>query len=117
MSTTLESPGVTREPTTRDRVVDGCREAAHLSHEAKLLKSLAKDTMEEAVHAVKVGFRRSARKLEDLKDDATTRVRRRPLAAVGAAFGIGVGLGAVAVWMTRAGTRVKARTADGESRD
>ena len=105
MSTTLENPGVTRDPITKDRVVDGCREAAHLSHEAKLLKSLAKDTIEEAVHAVKVGFRRNARRLEDLKDDATTQVRRRPLAALGAAFGVGVGLGAVAVWMTRAVTR------------
>jgi len=117
MATTLENTDVSPESTTTDRVVEGCRQAAHFSHEAKLLNSLAKDTLEEAVHAAKVELRRKVRKLEDLREDAVTQVRRRPLAAVGAAFGIGLGVGALAIWMARAVSRMTARTADGEPRE
>jgi hypothetical protein len=84
------------KPSVTDCALDKVRQAAHLSHEAKLLKSLTVDAIEGSVHAAKVGLKRSARQLEDLKDETVTRVRRRPLRFLFAAFGIGVGLGLAA---------------------
>ena len=48
-------PNVEAHPTVRDRVLDGCRQAAHVSHEARLLKSVAEDLVEDGV------YRREAR--------------------------------------------------------
>jgi hypothetical protein len=91
-----EFPETAVKPSATDRTLDALRQAAHLSHEAELLKSMTADAVEDAVHAAKVGLKRGTRRLEDLKDEAVTRVRRRPLAFVIAAFGIGMGLGLVA---------------------
>jgi hypothetical protein len=40
-------------PTAGDRVVDACRQAADLSHEVRLLKSVTKDAIEDGVHTTR----------------------------------------------------------------
>lgn len=99
---TVETPEVEQDPTVGDRVVDACRQAAHLSHEARLLKSVAADTIEDGVHAAKRTIKSVQRRVEevgDLKDEAIHRVKRQPLQAVGAAFGIGLALGLAVGWI------------------
>lgn len=101
---TVETPKIEHEPTISDRAVDACRQAAHISHEARLLKSVAEDAIEEGVHAANRAIksvRRRVEELGDLKDAAAYRVKRSPLAAVGAAFGVGLVLGVALTWMAR----------------
>ena len=99
---TVETPQAEQKPTVGDRVVDAWRGAAHMSHEARLLKSVAEDAIEDGVHAAKRAIKSVQRRVEelrDLKDEATYRVKRRPLQAVGAAFGIGVAVGVAVGWI------------------
>lgn len=98
-------------PTTRDRVIDAARQAAHVSHEAQLLKSLTADAVEDGVHAVKrvvKSVKRGVEELADLKDEAAHRVKRQPLGAVGLALGVGLMLGMAVGWV---GGRVGRRKA------
>jgi ElaB/YqjD/DUF883 family membrane-anchored ribosome-binding protein len=91
-------PTVEEHPTIRDRVLDGCRQAAHVSHEARLLKSVAQDAIEDGLYAAKravKSVRRRAEDIGDLKDEAIHRLKRRPLLAVTSALGVGVALGLV----------------------
>lgn len=100
----VETPEIEPRPTARDRAVDACRQAAHVSHEARLLKSVAEDAIEDGVHAAKRAIKSAQRRVGDLKDEATYRVKRRPLQAMGAAFGIGLVLGLATGWIAhRAG--------------
>jgi ElaB/YqjD/DUF883 family membrane-anchored ribosome-binding protein len=85
-----------------DRIVDAARSAAHLSHEARLLKSVAEDAIEDGIHAAKRGVKQVQRRVEDLadlKDDAIRAVKRQPVAAVAASFGVGIALGAAFGWL------------------
>jgi len=100
---TSEAPGNTNR---RERIVDVCRQAAHLSHEARLLKSLATDAIEDGVHAAERAItlaKRRAEKLADFKDEAVHRVRRQPLRALGIALGAGLVLGVAVGWISRLG--------------
>lgn len=87
-------------PSIAHRVAQGARYAIHLSHEARAVKSLAEETIEDGVHAarrsVEKGMRRSIEMLEDLKDEGTMYVKRQPLKAVAlvASVALMVGLGA-----------------------
>jgi ElaB/YqjD/DUF883 family membrane-anchored ribosome-binding protein len=90
------------EPTVRDRVVDACRSAAHLSHEARFLKSVAEDAVEDGVHAAKRAMKSVRRRVEalgDFKDEAVHQVRRQPFVAVAAAAGAGVLFGMAVGWL------------------
>jgi ElaB/YqjD/DUF883 family membrane-anchored ribosome-binding protein len=92
------------EPTVRDRVIDACRHAAHVSHEARLLKSLAADAVDDGVHAAKRAMksvRHGVEELGDLRDEAAHRVKRQPLWAVGIALGIGLVSGFALGWIGR----------------
>lgn len=106
---TVETPKVDQTPTGGDRVVDACRQAAHISHEARLLKSVAEDAIEDGVHAAKRAVKSIQRRIEefgDLKDEAIHQVKRQPLQAVGAAFGAGLALGLAVGWIAcRTGRR------------
>jgi hypothetical protein len=98
----VETPGLEQKPTARDRVVDACRHAAHISHEARLIKSVAEDAIEDGVHAVKraiTSVRHRVEELGDLKDGALRRVKRQPLQAMAAAFGIGLAAGVAVGWI------------------
>jgi ElaB/YqjD/DUF883 family membrane-anchored ribosome-binding protein len=106
----VEIPGVDRQSTVGDRLVDACRQVAHMSHEARLLESVASDAIEDGVHAtrraIKSARRRVSDNLTDIKDEAIHCVKRRPVQAVGTAFGAGLALGAAAVWIAgRCGRR------------
>jgi len=85
-----------------DRIVDAARVATHVAHEARLLKTVAADTLEEGVHAAKRTMKAVERRVEqfgDLKDEAVHRVKRQPLLAIGAAFVVGLTCGVVAGWI------------------
>lgn len=88
--------------TVADRVVDAARHAAHFSHEARLVKSMAEDAIEDGVHAAKRAMKRARRgveRLADLKDETALCVKRQPFRAVGTALGAGLVIGAVAGWI------------------
>jgi ElaB/YqjD/DUF883 family membrane-anchored ribosome-binding protein len=101
---TVETPELEQKPTVGDRVVDACRQAAHLSREARLLKSVAKNAVEDGVYAAKraiESIQRRVEHVEDLRDEAIHRVKRQPLRAVGAVFGVGLALGFAVGWIAR----------------
>lgn len=104
MTSTTAATEAEKAPTVRDRVLDAFRQTAHASHEARLLKSLAADAVDDAVHAAKRAMKsvkRGVEELGDLRDEAAHRVKRQPLSAVGLALGVGVVLGLVVGWITR----------------
>lgn len=82
-----------------DGVIDAARHAAHLSHEARAVKTLAEDAIEECVHAARRAVRRTIAKLKDFKDESVHQVKRQPLKAISVAAGGGLVLGLVAGWM------------------
>ena len=82
-------------PTARERVVDAVGRAAHVAHEARLLKTLATDAVEDGVHAARRAVTRGAREIEDLRDAAAYRVKKAPLASIALAAGVGMLLGIV----------------------
>jgi len=101
---TVDSADVEPKTTVRERIVDACGQAAHVSHEARVLLSVAEDTIEDGVRAARravKSVRRRAEEIEDFKDEAIHRVKRQPLRAVGAAFGTGLAIGFVAGFVVR----------------
>ena len=103
-SATVETSEAASHVSNRDRVVDACRQSAHLSHEARLLKSLAVDAVEDGVYATKramTSLKRSVEELADFKDEAVHRVKRQPLRTMGIALGSGLVLGLAAGWIGR----------------
>ena len=102
-SATSETPEAASVSIT-DRAIDACRQAAHFSHEAKLLKSLAADAVDDGIHAARRAVRsvrRGVEQLADLKDEAVHRVKRQPLKAVSVAVGAGLVLGLAIGWIGR----------------
>ena len=100
-SATVET-SETNSASVCNRVVDACRQASHPSHEARLLKSLATDAVEDGVHAAKraiTSVKRRVEDLEDLKDEAVHRMKRQPLRTVGIALGVGLVLGVAISWI------------------
>jgi ElaB/YqjD/DUF883 family membrane-anchored ribosome-binding protein len=106
MSTAIAEPK-TQPVDLPGRAADAVRHAAHFAHEARLLKSLAADALDDAVHASKQTVKSMKRRMQDVADrrhDLVHQVRREPLQAIGIAFGIGALLGGVAVGVVRLGT-------------
>jgi ElaB/YqjD/DUF883 family membrane-anchored ribosome-binding protein len=99
-SATLESPAEAHA--LRDRAADALRHATHMSHEARLLKSMASDAVEDGVYAARRAVKNVQRRLHDagdLRDTAVYKVKRNPLGALGVAFGAGLLFGTVAGWL------------------
>ena len=94
-------PGIEDKTTVHDRAVDAVRQASHLAHEARLLKTLATDAVEDGVRAAKRTITRGVHEVEDLRDATAHRIRRTPLAAVGIALGVGMFAGLAFGWMAR----------------
>ena len=93
---------VESETPIRERAVDAVRQVAHISHEARLFKSLAADAVEDGVHAAKRAIKSVQRRVEelgDLKDEAAYRVKRQPFKALGIAVGVGLVLGVAVGWI------------------
>lgn len=92
------------KPNVADRIVDAARHAAHISHEARLVKSLACDAIEdgahEAIRTVTKSVQRGIERLEDIKDEGVHYVKRQPLKAIAMAVGVGLMVGMAAAWIT-----------------
>jgi len=88
----------------RDCAADAVRQAGHVAHEARRLKAVASDAVEDGVHAAKRAITHGLHDLEDLRDSAAYRIKRAPLMTVGLAFGVGILLGAVVGRIARKAT-------------
>jgi ElaB/YqjD/DUF883 family membrane-anchored ribosome-binding protein len=92
------------KPSVADRIVDAAQHAAHVSQEARLVKSLAYDAIEDGAHeakrAVKKSVQRGIERLEDIKDESVHYVKRQPLKAIAMAAGVGLMVGMAAAWIT-----------------
>jgi ElaB/YqjD/DUF883 family membrane-anchored ribosome-binding protein len=92
------------KPSVADRIVDAVQHAAHVSHEARLVKSLAYDAIEDGAHeakrAVEKSVQRGIERLEDIKDEGVHYVKRQPLKAIAMAAGVGLMVGMAAAWIT-----------------
>jgi hypothetical protein len=108
----IETP--TRAATPRERVVDAARHTAHLSHEARLLKSVAADAVEDGVYRARRVMKTARRDIADRADEAAYRIKRAPLRSVALAFGAGIGFalasGAAAWLAMRAARGCEARS-------
>lgn len=71
---TSQAPG---NATVQDRVVDAYRHGAHRSHEARWLKSLAVDAVEDGVHAARRAIASLKRRIEELADSKDEAAHRR----------------------------------------
>jgi ElaB/YqjD/DUF883 family membrane-anchored ribosome-binding protein len=91
-------------PSVADRIVDAVQHAAHVSHEARLVKSLAYDAIEDGAHkakrAVDKSVQRGIEKLEDIKDESVHYVKHEPLKAMAMAAGVGLMVGMATAWIT-----------------
>lgn len=87
---TSDTPVMERAQTMRERAVDAVRRAAHASHEARLLKSVATDALEDGVRSTRRAVKVAAHNLIDARDEVAYRIKREPLKAVGIAFGAGI---------------------------
>ena len=95
-----------------DAAVHTARCAAHLSHEAQLLKSVTADLVDDGVYAAKRALKTVRRVTEgatDLRDRAGYRIKRRPFTFIGIALGIGIQAGLILAW---AGARAARRRRD-----
>jgi ElaB/YqjD/DUF883 family membrane-anchored ribosome-binding protein len=89
--------------TTRDRLADVVGRAAHVAHDARLLKTMAADAVEDGVHAAKRAATRGAREFEEFRETAAYRIKKAPFRAVAIAAGAGLLVGAVCgLWGRRA---------------
>jgi ElaB/YqjD/DUF883 family membrane-anchored ribosome-binding protein len=98
----------THDKPVRDNVVDAVRHAAHASHEARLLKTIAADAVENGVYATKRAIkvaRRWTHSASDVRDEAAYRVKREPFKFVGLALGVGIQLGLILGWVGRKAAR------------
>lgn len=81
--------------TSRDRLADVVSKAAHVTHEARLLKTLAADAVEDGVHAARRAVTRGARDIEEFRETAAYRIKKAPFLAVALAAGAGLLVGVV----------------------
>jgi ElaB/YqjD/DUF883 family membrane-anchored ribosome-binding protein len=92
------------KPSVADRIVDAVQHAAHVSHDARLAKSMAYDAIEDGAYqarrAVKKSVQRGIATLEDIKEEAVHHVKRQPLMAIAMAAAVGLAAGMAAAWMT-----------------
>ena len=73
--------------------------------EVSRLKTEASQAVEDGVVAARRLARRSRYAAEDLIDDAAHRVKRDPLRSVAIGLAIGLGVGALAVWLATRNAR------------
>src|SRR5450755_4425330 len=91
-TTQMESPA-TDEPTLRERAADTMRQAMHCTHEARLLKTLAADAVEDGLHVAHRTIKHARQTALDARDELMYRVKREPGKAIAVVFGVGALLG------------------------
>jgi len=104
MASAIAETPVIPTTTVRDRVIDAVGQVAHVAHEARLLKTLAADAVEDGVYAAKRAITRGAHEVEDLRDAAVYRVKKAPLLSIALAAGAGMLVGTVFGWWGRRAT-------------
>ena len=72
-----------------DRGLDALRQVSDLSDEARRLKSVAADVIEDGVHTVKRTAKTLRQDAVDVRDEVTYRVKREPIKALAVAFAVG----------------------------
>ena len=101
---TSEATVAVAEPNLRERVVDAGRRVAKAANDARLLKSVASDALEDGLYTARRAVKTTARDLADVRDEVSYRIKKAPMQAVAVAFGAGlcVALAAgAAAWLTR----------------
>jgi ElaB/YqjD/DUF883 family membrane-anchored ribosome-binding protein len=98
MTTTAESTTMD-QPTYRERVAEAMRGAAELSRDARTLKTLAADAVEDGLHTARRTVKKARQRALDTRDDLTYRIKRQPLMAVAIAFGAGALAGLIVGWV------------------
>ncbi len=93
MTTTHTASPAADGATLGERAADALRHAAHFSHEARLLKTLAADTVEDGLYAARRTITHGRRAALDARDQLTYRVKREPGKAMAVVFGAGALLG------------------------
>jgi ElaB/YqjD/DUF883 family membrane-anchored ribosome-binding protein len=78
---------------------------AEVGGEAARLKAAASQAVEDAVTEAKRLAKHSRYAAEDLMEDAAHRVKRDPLRSVGLGLAIGLGMGALSVWVATRNAR------------
>ena len=78
---------------------------AEVGDEASRLKTAASHVIEDAVTEAKRLAKRSRYAAEDLMEDAGHRVKRDPLRSVALGLAIGLGMGALSVWVATRNAR------------
>lgn len=97
-TTTLDTPVGDAYRAVAGKAADASRQVTHIADEARVLKDLAAEALDDGRHAAKRAFkaaRRRAQRVADLRDEALYRVKREPLKAVGLALGAGLVIGLV----------------------
>jgi ElaB/YqjD/DUF883 family membrane-anchored ribosome-binding protein len=79
--------------TAQDRLADVVGRAAHVAHEARVLKTKAADAVEDGVHAARRAVTRGAREFEEFRETAAYRIKKAPFLAVTVAAGAGLLIG------------------------
>jgi ElaB/YqjD/DUF883 family membrane-anchored ribosome-binding protein len=99
---TTEMPEAALKISLGDRVADVYHQATGVSQEARRLKSVTEDAIEDGLHAARRAVRSVRHRVEDLEDlkhEAIHRVKRQPLRAIGLAAGVGLALGVAVGWI------------------
>ena len=81
--------------TARDRLVDVVGRAAHAAHEARVLKTMAADAVEDGIYAARRAVTRGGREVEEWRETTAYRIKKAPFLSVAVAAGAGLLVGAV----------------------
>ena len=84
-----------------DRAMDIVGRASHLAHEVKLAKTIATDAAEDGARAARRAVKQTVHRAQDLVEDTTHEIKRRPLQAIGVAFAAGSFVGLMVGWFSR----------------
>jgi ElaB/YqjD/DUF883 family membrane-anchored ribosome-binding protein len=82
-----------------DRAMDIVGRAAHLAHDVKAMKAVATDAAEDGARVARRAVKQTVHRAQDLVDETTHQVKRRPLQAIGLAFAAGSMVGLIVGWL------------------
>lgn len=86
-----------------ENVTDAAINLAHLKHEVSKAKVLIDDVLEDGKRKAERTLKRGIVAAEDYVEDTTYFIKRHPWQSVGAALGLGAGVGLLAGWLAMRG--------------